>query len=116
MTREEIFKFAEDYFGTKPEYPWEDTPEAAVLRNKNKKWYGLLMSVQKNRLGLDGEEKTDILNVKCDPILIGSLRLEKGFLPAYHMNKTHWITILTDEVSKEQITDLISLSYELTQK
>ncbi len=49
--------------------------------------------------------------------MIGSLRLSKGFLPAYHMNKEHWITILLDgSVEREKIKQLIDLSYELTEK
>jgi len=36
-------------------------------------------------------------------------------LPAYHMNKKHWITIALDSpFPKEEIYDLISLSYDLT--
>ena len=71
------------------------------------------MNVRSNRLGLDGEGLVDILNVKCGPVLIGSLLTEKGFLPSYHMNRTHWITILlNDTVLDEQITPLLELSYD----
>ena len=49
------------------------------------------------------------------PEMIGSLRKESGILPAYHMNKEHWITILLDgTVEKQKILDLIDISYELT--
>lgn len=42
---------------------------------------------------------------------------KNGILPAYHMNKEHWITILLDgTVSKEKICELIDISYELTGK
>ena len=38
-----------------------------------------------------------------------------GFLPAYHMNKEKWITVLLDgTVDKAQIMDLLNMSYELT--
>ena len=36
------------------------------------------------------------LNVKCDPLLIGSLRQKPGSFPAYHMSKTQWITAVLD--------------------
>ena len=71
------------------------------------------MNVLSNRLGLDGEEPIDIINVKCGPILVGSLLTEKGFLPSYHMNKKNWITILlNDSVPDEQIAPLLELSYD----
>lgn len=28
----------------------------------------------------------DIVNLKCDPVLIGSLQSEKGIFPVYHMS------------------------------
>ena len=49
--------------------------------------------------------------------MIGSLIQEDGILPAYHMNKEHWITILLDgTVTIQKICDLIALSYDLTRK
>ncbi len=45
------------------------------------------MDVPKNKLGLAGSDVIDVVNLKCDPILIGSLRKEPGIFPAYHMNK-----------------------------
>ena len=54
-----------------------------------------------------------VLNVKCDPILIGSLRREPGFLPAYHMSKDSWISILLDgTVPDDRIMPLLSMSYD----
>ena len=59
----------------------------------------------------------DLLNVKCDPILIGSLRQQKGYFPAYHMNKDSWISILLDgSVPSDEIKNLIEISYNLTKK
>lgn len=91
-------------------------PEYCVFRHKNnKKWFALIMDVPKSKIGLKGNERIDILDVKCDPILIGSLLREKGFFPAYHMSKSSWITIaLDDSVDDEKIKWLIDMSYELT--
>ena len=37
-----------------------------------------------------------------------------GFLPGYHMNKQHWITILLDgTVGKSKILDFLDMSYDL---
>lgn len=49
--------------------------------------------------------------------MLGSLLEEKGFYPAYHMNKEHWITIFLDgSVDDEKILSLIDISYDLTVK
>ena len=66
-------------------------------------------------LGLRGTEPLDLVNFKCDPILIGSLRGEPGIFPAYHMNKEQWLTAALDgSVSDEQIKMLLDMSYEAT--
>ena len=68
-----------------------------------------------DRLGLAGAEPLDIVNFKCDPILISSLRGETGIFPAYHMNKASWITAALDgSVPAETIELLLDVSYELT--
>lgn len=116
ITREEIFKYAKEKFGTNPEYLWLKSPKNAILRNnENSKWYAAVLYVQKRQLGLAGEEYIDILDVKCDAILIGSLLNNNGYLPGYHMNKSNWITLLLDgSVPKDDVFNLIALSYELT--
>ena len=102
--REEILAFAASEYSTTPEYLWAKNPRFAVLRHKDsRKWFGLIMDVPRERLGL-GEDassltaspEVDILNVKCDPMLSGSLRMQTGILPGYHMNKGNWISILLD--------------------
>ena len=72
------------------------------------------MDVSKNKLELEGDESMDVVNFKCDPILIDSLRNEDGFFPAYHMNKEHWITVSLDDVCDEKIKMLLDISFELT--
>ena len=56
-----------------------------------------------------------MINVKCDPEMIGSLRMQKGLLPGYHMNKEYWVTILLDgTVEADEVCELIDLSYYIT--
>jgi Uncharacterized protein conserved in bacteria len=118
INRVDIFKYAKESFDTEPEYLWKKFPQYAVLRHKNNaKWYAVIMDILKQKLGLQGQEKVEILVVKCDPIMIGSLLQNEGYLPAYHMNKERWITILLDgSVPKDSVFDLLSLSYDLTSK
>lgn len=114
MERKELFEWVKETYGTEPDYPWNDWN--CVLRHKhNNKWYALIMEINESKLGLSGERIVDVVNVKCDPLLIGSLRQQKGFFPAYHMNKDRWISIILDgTVPSEEIKNLISFSYELT--
>ena len=114
--REEILKYAFTQYGTEPEYLWKTSPLYAVLRHvENRKWYGVLMNVPRERLGLPGKADVDILNVKCDPVLGGSLRLQAGFLPGYHMKKDSWISILLDgTVDLDMIFSLLDMSFRET--
>lgn len=122
--REFVLRFCKEKYGTEPEYLWMDEPTFAVLRHgDNKKWYALLMSVSRSKLGVSGsadakdpDAKADILNVKCDPALVSSLVSEPGYRVAYHMNKTKWLSIYLDgRVSPQQIAYLLDLSFKLTQ-
>ena len=68
-----------------------------------------------NKLGLQGEELLDVVNFKCDPLLIGFLRDEVGFFPAYHMSKDGWITVaLGGSVPDEKIKMLLDMSCQAT--
>lgn len=114
MTRQEIFHWCRQQYGTEPDYPWKD--ENAVLRHAdNRKWYGVVLKVDRRKLGMSDEGIADVLNVKCDPVLIGSLRMQEGFYPAYHMNKETWISVLLDQPERDEtIKNLLALSYEIT--
>lgn len=118
MMREELFRYALDAYGTEPEYPWMDEPGFAVLRHSlGGKWYGLVMNLSRKTLGLSGEGSVDVLNLKLDPALVYILREQPGYLPAWHMNKTHWLTVLLDgSVPAERVRDLLDQSYELMKK
>lgn len=112
MKREEIYEYVKKQYGTVPEYLWKESPESAVLRHKNGKWYAVLMQVEKSRLGLEGDTKVDILDVKCDADMVGLLTQTYGFLPGYHMNKKYWITMLV-VVLLYGVLDVLFLSERL---
>ena len=59
-----------------------------------------------------------INGVKTDPEYSELLRNNYDYImPAYHMNKEHWNTIIIDEkVDGELVKELIEQSYELTKK
>lgn len=117
VSRQEIFDFAEKEFGVKPDYPFAKFPAYAVLRHSNDgKWFGLVMNVPFNKIGLEGDDEIDILDVKCHVAKVADLANEDGFRPAYHMNKEHWITARLDgSVPKDTVLALLRESYDLTQ-
>ena len=114
MNKEEIFEYVKKQYGTLPEYLWSSSPDSAVLRHKNGKWYAVIMNVEKSKLGLVGNGTVEIMDVKCDPEMTGMIIQTYGFLPGYHMNKQHWITILLDgTVGESKILDFLDMSYDL---
>ena len=96
-TREAILRYARESCGTEPDCPFSGDTETLVLRHENNgKWFALLMRVKNASLGLPGEGVTDVMNVKIEPALGVSLRARRGILPAYHMNREHWVSVLLD--------------------
>ena len=71
------------------------------------------MNIPIKKLGIESDKNIDILNIKCDPIMIGSLIDNKRYFPAYHMNKEHWITLFIDKIPQKEIFGLIDLSFEI---
>ena len=54
-----------------------------LRHNDNNKWYGVVLEVSADKLGLPEAGIVDVLNVKSDLLLIGSLRGQKGYFLAY---------------------------------
>ncbi len=116
MNRAEAERYIAEKYSVLPEYPWMTSPDHAVFRHReNRKWFAIIMHIAGNKLGLSSEMMMDIMNVKCDQLLIGSLLGQKGFFPAYHMNKLNWISIALDgSAEDETIKWLIDMSFAAT--
>lgn len=115
--KKRVFNFIEKTYGIEADYPFKDDwADCAVFRNTlNRKWFAIFMNIDYSKLGIDKKGKCDIINLKSDPHTSCFLRENEGILPAYHMNKTHWNTILLDgTVPYEGICDMIEASYSLT--
>ena len=109
LNRKQIIKYIQENYDAKPEYLWNDTPDAAIFRHENnRKWFALIMQVNDE----------EYLNVKTDPDYSDLLRNTYDYIiPAYHMNKEYWNTIIISQnVNKELVYELIDQSYELTKK
>lgn len=116
--RQNVFDYAKEKYGAEPEYMWLKYPGYAVLRNsKNNKWFAIVMDVENSSLGIEGNGRTDIMDIKCDRLLIDLLTKENGFLPAYHMSKSSWISVMLDgTVALEKIYPLIDDSFARVDK
>lgn len=109
-----IVEHIQNKYGTDPEHLWTKYPNYSVFRHPmSGKWYAIIMDIPKVKLGLDGNDTVYVLDIKCDPLMIGSLLSERGFYPAYHMNKNTWISIVLDgSLSYDKIYALIELSFD----
>lgn len=116
MNRTELTQFIAEYYAEKPDFPWDSDQGYAVFRHsENRKWFALIMDVPRSKLGLPGEGNIDIVNLKNDPVMSGSLRSEPGIFPAYHMNKQNWISAVLDgSVPDETLKLLLDISFQLT--
>ncbi|WP_414500780.1 MULTISPECIES: MmcQ/YjbR family DNA-binding protein [unclassified Zymobacter] len=111
----QVLEYAQQRFGTLPDYPWARYPDHAVLRHAaHRKWYGLVARIPGERLGLSTADTVEILNVKVRPEHVGGLLMQDGIVPAYHMNKEHWVSVLLAQVAMEEVITLLEDSYALT--
>ena len=112
--RERIAQYIQDRYAVEPEYLWTRYPNYAVFRQPaSRKWFATIMDVARKSLDLDGDGTADVMDLKCGPVLVGSLLAQDGFRPAYHMSKSSWISALLDEtLPDEDIYPLLELSYD----
>lgn len=102
-------------YGDEPVFPW-DNDEAGVFRNPdNGKWYALIISIDRSKLDKKLSGEVEVVNIKLDEANIPELHKQKGFYPAYHMNKKNWITIVLDgTVSDDVLLELVGESHTFT--
>ncbi len=105
-------------YGDKPEFPWPEYPTFGVFKNPtNGKWYALVMALNVQKLDKKLTGEVEVMNIKLDPEKIKELHKEKGFYPAYHMNKKNWISILlNDTVPDNVLLNFLDESHRFTIK
>lgn len=116
MKKEDAVQLMLDFYGAKPDYPFNSAPDTACFRHpRNKKWFALLLgSLSRRCLGMEAEGEAPVINLKCDPLLIPSLIDGEKVFRAYHMNKEHWISVLLDSpITHEELIFLTDISYQL---
>lgn len=115
----EVIRYVQVEYGDELEFLWEGSLENAIWRNaRNRKWYGLIMAVRGRKLGLEMEEKMEILDLRFDKNAAREFAASSEYvLPGYHMNKNNWITIVLDgRMATEEILRLLDHSYELVDR
>ena len=101
MNKEEIIKYCLTLEDTYKDCPFPNDFESVTMKHiKNNKWFVLIMNVNDKLY----------INVKTNPDYTYDY-----IIPAYHMNKEHWNTIIVDQkVDKTLVKELIEQSYQLT--
>lgn len=114
--RQKLIAYSKKTYAAAPDRPFATAPTYEVLRHpETGKWFALFMDVPRARLGLPGDDAVDIINLKCDPVLAGSVRDGVGILPGYHMKRDSWISVLLDgTVPYRDILPLLDMSFQLT--
>ncbi len=118
MNRQKFIAHIEKLYNIKYDCPFEDDLYTWVFRHPdNKKWFALVMRIQKRKLGIDSDELIDVVNLKCAPEIMDDLWRENGVFPAYHMSKKHWLTLALDgSCDEDTIKWVTKISYDLTRK
>lgn len=110
----EIIKYIRKKYGDNPEFLWQRFPRNAIWRIKDsRKWYAALLTVQKNKLGIESNDVAEVLNFKTDPHAENPVDF-KSYFPAYHMNKKNWCSALLDaSIPTEEIYNKIDASHRI---
>lgn len=104
MDANEIQEYCLSKKGVTESFPFDN--ETLVLKVGTKVF--LLMGLERQPLGI---------NVKTGPEWSAELREQHPQITgAYHMNKTHWNSVVIDGLRKDLILKMIDQSYELVFK
>ena len=100
-------------FSAEPEFLWEKYRDCAAFRHPdNQKWFAVILTVDRSRLGMDGRGNVEVIDLKALPADVEARLADPRFLKAYHMNKTHWFTVCLDgSVPDEELFALIAESW-----
>ena len=98
-----------------PEFLWEKFPNYGIFRNeKSDKWFAIIMNLNRSKFRKEEEGIVEVLNVKLEDKVEENIK-RKGIYPAYHSNKKNWISIILDDtLTDEEVMNLISISYDLS--
>lgn len=103
MNRTDYLAFCRGIPGTVVDQPFPGRLCLTIARHADTgKWFAAI-------LRHDGR---DFVNLKCDPVEADFLLrgAYAGITPAYHMNKTHWITVYFDSDVPDELLRSLTMS------
>ena len=111
----EIIKYINLNYGDSLEFLWEKFDDNAIWRNKkNNKWYGILLTIKKEKLGIKSDEMIEIIDLRYQKDSIDNIIDNEVIYPGYHMNKKSWITVrLDNKIELKKLIELVDNSYNL---
>lgn len=111
-----IINYVKAKYDNDLEFLWQKSPKNAIWRNQNnRKWYGAVLVISKDKLKIESNEMVEILDLRYQKNDIKNIIDNYKIFPGYHMNKDNWITIILDgRVELEEIYQLIDNSYQLS--
>lgn len=112
-----VISLFQEKYGIKADAPWEDDSSLVFRSPCNGKWIALMMHIPSSKLGIPGEDKVFVVNMKHDEEAIPSLVDRRFVFPAWHMSKKTWITVLlSPELDWDFFSSLVERSRELVEK
>ena len=82
MDRQTVFDYIKKKYKVLPEYPWRRYDSNAVFRhNDNKKWFALVMEMQRDKLGFSGTEYVEVVNLKIDDMFFRDMIIRENGIP-----------------------------------
>ncbi len=115
--KQDVEKYIKKKYGAAPEHLWKSYPGYSVFRHQdNRKWFAIIMDVDSEKLGITGDARIDVIDIKIDDLMLRDILLQQaGYYPGYHMNKANWISIVLDgTVPFDEVCRQIDLSFEIT--
>ena len=111
----QVIDYIRKKYGDELEFLWEKSSGNAVWRRKDtNKWYGVMLTISRRKLGFDSDKTAEIINLKGRTEDIERLVDNKRYFPGWHMNKKHWFTVVLDgTVILSEICKRIDESYLL---
>ncbi len=109
-TREEMIAFCKTFDGVIEDYPFDDPNSTAMRHKEGQRRIFALILARKGQIWV---------NVKNQPEWCDFWRRQypSSVLPGWHMNKTHWNSLILDgNINPEHLRQMVKESYLLTKK
>lgn len=112
MNQRELINLVLNQTVSYEDYPFSNSKQtsssltAAIRHTSNHKTIALVLE----------KDSQLLINLKLTPEHVAEAIQTHGVIPGYHMNKTHWVSILINDtnVTNKELANMINESNELT--